>query len=60
MKAYKYQIVKRGVIMQSGGVARARCTGLGSALAKLEVILFYFLGSIHDLWLAEGTFKNIN
>ena len=46
--------------MQSGGVARARCTGPGSALAKLEVILFYFLVSMHDLWLAEGTFKNIN
>ena len=44
----------------SNGVARARCTGPGSAFVKLGVIFFYFLFSMHDLWLAKGTLKNLN
>ena len=27
---------------------------------KLEIILFYFQFSMHDLWLAKGTLKNLD
>ena len=42
------------------GVARARCASPESAFVKLEIILFYFLYSMHDEWLAKGTLKNHN
>ena len=46
----------------SNGAARARCAGHESAFkfVKLEeIILFYFLFSMHDFWLAKGTLKII-
>ena len=44
----------------SNGMARARCADLESAFVKLEeIILFCFLFSMHDLWLAKGTLKSI-
>ena len=39
-------------------VARARYAGPESAFVKLEIILFYFLFSMHDIWLAKGTLQN--
>ena len=42
------------------GVACARCASPESAFVKLEIILFYFLYSMHDEWLAKGTLKNHN
>ena len=47
----------------SNGVVYARCAGHESALkfVKLEeIILLYFLFSMHDFWLAKGTLKNQN
>ena len=36
-----------------------RCAGPESVFVKLEIIFFYFLFSMHGLWLAKGTFKII-
>ena len=47
----------------SNGVVYARCAGHESALkfVKLEeIILFYFLFSMHDFWLAKGILENHN
>ena len=37
---------------------KARCAGPESAFVKLEIISFYFLFSMHDLWIAKGILKN--
>ena len=37
----------------SNGAARVWCAGLESAFVKLDNILFYFLFSMNDLWLAK-------
>ena len=42
------------------GVARAQCAGPESVFVKLEIILFYFIFSMHDLRLAKGTLINHN
>ena len=54
-KIYKKQTKK-----YLNGVARARCAGPESTFVKLEIISFYFLFFMHDLWLAKGTIKNHN
>ena len=36
-------------------MARARCAGPESVFVKLEIILFYFLFSMHDFKACEGS-----
>ena len=61
MRVIQSKFTKNKPSKFSNGVARARCAGPESAFVKLEdIILFYFLFSMHDLWLAKGTLKNHN
>ena len=59
MRVMQSKFTKTNPTNFSNGVARARCADPGSAYVKLEIILFHFKFSMHDLWLAKGTLKNL-